>query len=472
MFFALRASKGSFTPSPSCLRRLTAAALSVVSLAAVSSVLTPTPASAKPPKTVRSAHVRVETARLRSGPGEHHKMAGLLDAGRTARVVGRREGWLKVRLASGTEGWVRNDLLRVSKKTVRDSSVSPSAARRRARLAQKARDQKEETRRERQKELQRRQLSQARESRASMARRSKIALAVAAAQRKRHGSTTPTAARKASVQVAKATPRFVTRPTTAAPRKVTTVAKAPTISAPVSSSGNLKALTAITRVAASGLRKTTAAGQVEEARLRDRDASLELAPDENPMKNLVVALAPPPVDAGDKAEARDLDSQVDTDVAPEVNPLEQERLLRVATAAVADKTSSATAALAAGNVRSQRLIRSALAYRGTPYRMGARAGSGAFDCSSFTQFVYAKSGVSLPRTASQQATRGQKITRDELRAGDLVFFKNTYKRGVSHVGIYVGDGKFVHASSRGGVRTNSLSEAYYLNHWAGGRRVN
>lgn len=120
--------------------------------------------------------------------------------------------------------------------------------------------------------------------------------------------------------------------------------------------------------------------------------------------------------------------------------------------------------------RGDGVVRSALSFRGTPYRMGA-SGRGAFDCSGFTSYLFRKAGSPLPRTAAQQFTKGVPIGKDHLRPGDLVFFKNTYKRGVSHVGVYVGDGLFVHASSAGGgVVVDRLRKPYYLNHWAGARR--
>ena len=121
--------------------------------------------------------------------------------------------------------------------------------------------------------------------------------------------------------------------------------------------------------------------------------------------------------------------------------------------------------------RGDRIVNRALTYRGVPYRMGA-TGRGAFDCSSFTRYILRQSGENLPRTAAEQYRKGTPISKSEMRAGDLVFFKNTYKRGVSHVGIYMGNGKFIHASSHGGVKESSLSDAYYVNHWAGARRPN
>jgi cell wall-associated NlpC family hydrolase len=124
-------------------------------------------------------------------------------------------------------------------------------------------------------------------------------------------------------------------------------------------------------------------------------------------------------------------------------------------------------ALASGSV-----IRAAYAFQGTRYVMGGTSRSG-FDCSGFTRYILGRSaGVDLPRTAIEQYYTGQPIGRDELRPGDLVFFRNTYKRGISHVGIYVGHGRFVHAANpHRGVTVDSLDEAYYQNHYAGARRV-
>ena len=120
--------------------------------------------------------------------------------------------------------------------------------------------------------------------------------------------------------------------------------------------------------------------------------------------------------------------------------------------------------------RADRVVRTALSYRGTPYRMGA-TGRGAFDCSGFTMYLFGKEGERLPRTAAEQYNHGTPVNKSDMQIGDLVFFKNTYKRGVSHVGVYIGNGHFVHASSGSHqVTVTSLSESYYVNHWAGARR--
>jgi cell wall-associated NlpC family hydrolase len=125
----------------------------------------------------------------------------------------------------------------------------------------------------------------------------------------------------------------------------------------------------------------------------------------------------------------------------------------------------------ASSTQGSALVRGGLAYRGTPYRFG-RTGGGAFDCSGFTQHVYRKQGIYLPRTAQEQWHYGRKVEKSEMQPGDLVFFKNTYKRGISHVGIYIGDGEFVHASSGSHkVTVSNLSGGYYVKHWAGARRL-
>ena len=102
----------------------------------------------------------------------------------------------------------------------------------------------------------------------------------------------------------------------------------------------------------------------------------------------------------------------------------------------------------------------------------ARPGPG-FDCSGFVRYILsATDGVELPRTATEQYYNGKPIANDQLQPGDLVFFKGTYKAGISHVGIYAGEGKFIHAANaHKGVRMDNLSDSYYQSHYAGARRV-
>ena len=113
------------------------------------------------------------------------------------------------------------------------------------------------------------------------------------------------------------------------------------------------------------------------------------------------------------------------------------------------------------------------------YSFGANnLDGGKADCSSFTQGVYAKNGVDIGRDTQAQWTNknATSVDKNNLQAGDLVFFSNTYKNdhtdGVSHVGIYQGNGQFIHNSSSGGVKVSNLSDSYYASHYLGAKRVN
>ncbi|NGZ78206.1 C40 family peptidase [Saccharibacillus alkalitolerans] len=106
---------------------------------------------------------------------------------------------------------------------------------------------------------------------------------------------------------------------------------------------------------------------------------------------------------------------------------------------------------------------------GTPYRTAGTSLNG-FDCSGFTSYVFDKLGIDLPRQSSAQYSAGTKVDKSDLRAGDLVFF-NTNGRGISHVGIYVGNNKFAHSSSSNGVRYDSLGSSYYAERYVGAARV-
>jgi cell wall-associated NlpC family hydrolase len=107
---------------------------------------------------------------------------------------------------------------------------------------------------------------------------------------------------------------------------------------------------------------------------------------------------------------------------------------------------------------------------GIDYDYGGTTTKG-FDCSGFTGYVFDKLGIDLPRSSRDMFSwkKAEKISKDDLRAGDLVFF-NTSGSGVSHVGIYVGNNKFAHAASKG-VTITSLAEGYYDSRYLGARRV-
>jgi Cell wall-associated hydrolases (invasion-associated proteins) len=118
---------------------------------------------------------------------------------------------------------------------------------------------------------------------------------------------------------------------------------------------------------------------------------------------------------------------------------------------------------------SSNLTNHALSLVGVPYVFGGTSRSG-FDCSGYTQYVFKGSGTYLPRTASEQFHVGSSVTRNQLQPGDLVFF-STYAPGASHVGIYIGGGRFVHASNSG-VRVTNLNDSYYSSRYLGARRTN
>ena len=113
----------------------------------------------------------------------------------------------------------------------------------------------------------------------------------------------------------------------------------------------------------------------------------------------------------------------------------------------------------------------ALKMVGKPYRFGGSTPAKGFDCSGLVQYSFRQAGVALPRDTEQQRRASASIRVSSLRRGDLVFFNEGWRRN-SHVGIYLGSGKFVHAPSSGGhVRTESLDSPYWKKHLSEARRV-
>lgn len=123
------------------------------------------------------------------------------------------------------------------------------------------------------------------------------------------------------------------------------------------------------------------------------------------------------------------------------------------------------------SVTGSRIIEKAANYLGTPYLYGGSSPSG-FDCSGFTQYIYKQFGISLYRTAASQYGHGVQVSKSQLIAGDLVFFKCGGST-INHVGIYCGNGQFIHSSSpsSGGVIYSSLNSGYYANTYVGARRI-
>jgi len=131
-----------------------------------------------------------------------------------------------------------------------------------------------------------------------------------------------------------------------------------------------------------------------------------------------------------------------------------------------------TAGQEATNLR-QSLIGLAMALRHIRYVRGGRNPSTGFDCSGFVHYVFAQAvGMNLPANAASQFLAGLKVSRKDMQPGDLVFFRTAGRRGrISHVGIYLDNGKFIHSPSHGQtVRVDNLADAYWARHFAGAAR--
>lgn len=127
----------------------------------------------------------------------------------------------------------------------------------------------------------------------------------------------------------------------------------------------------------------------------------------------------------------------------------------------------------ASTEKSQDLLLYALSLNGTAYKYGGSNETNGFDCSGFVSHVFRQAtGLTLPRTARAMSQNGEQITKTELKPGDLVFF-NTLRRAFSHVGIYLGDNRFIHASSsaRGDVMVSDLTQQYWSKRFNGARRL-
>lgn len=118
----------------------------------------------------------------------------------------------------------------------------------------------------------------------------------------------------------------------------------------------------------------------------------------------------------------------------------------------------------------QNIVAEARKHLGVPYVWGGSTPSG-FDCSGFVQYVLKQYGIKVPRTTEQQVLAGNYIAKKDIQPGDLVFLQNTYRAGISHVGIYIGNDQMIHASSSKGVTISSLSSSYYLEHYHSARQL-
>jgi len=129
-----------------------------------------------------------------------------------------------------------------------------------------------------------------------------------------------------------------------------------------------------------------------------------------------------------------------------------------------------TGSVSSAKVTGEQIVAKAKQYLGVPYKYGGTSPSG-FDCSGFVYYVYRNLGINISRTQTVMYSQGKPISKSDLKPGDLVFFQNTYKAGLSHVGIYVGNGQFIHAPQSGKVVSYAnLNSDYYTSHYYGAAR--
>ena len=134
-------------------------------------------------------------------------------------------------------------------------------------------------------------------------------------------------------------------------------------------------------------------------------------------------------------------------------------------------SSSASTAKPSGSVTGSQIVATAKKYLGVPYVYGGTSPSG-FDCSGLVYYVLKSHGITVSRSSAAMYKCGTPIKKSELQPGDLVFFQNTYTAGISHVGIYVGNGQFIHSPNRGkSVCFADLNSDYYTEHYYGSIRV-
>jgi hypothetical protein len=156
---------------------------------------------------------------------------------------------------------------------------------------------------------------------------------------------------------------------------------------------------------------------------------------------------------------------------PAMRPVDDQGLLDSVTSSVANRGSQLITTVRDGT---SNLLDSAMNFLGVRYKLGGNTAETGFDCSGFTRYVFENSlGRVLPHRADEQANAPElaKVDRKDLKPGDLVFF-DTMRRTFSHVGIYLGDGKFIHSPRTGEtVRIEDINISYWARHFTGARRV-
>lgn len=132
------------------------------------------------------------------------------------------------------------------------------------------------------------------------------------------------------------------------------------------------------------------------------------------------------------------------------------------------KTASAAEATVSASSKASNIVSTAKKYLGVKYKFGAKTGNtSSFDCSSFTQWVFKKNGISIPRESKAQSKVGRYVSKSNLQVGDLVFFYSP----IHHVGIYIGGGKVIHTYGSPGVTISSINSGWWKDHYTTARRV-
>lgn len=168
-------------------------------------------------------------------------------------------------------------------------------------------------------------------------------------------------------------------------------------------------------------------------------------------------------------ETKTVQAQAKTVTASKTSPAVKPASVKVASRGTSKKTSGSTTVKISS--RGMDIVNTAREYIGSPYVYGA-SGPSSFDCSGFTMYIMNKFNVSLPHSAKAQSGIGKYVPRNQLRPGDLVVFTTNGTGSVSHTGIYIGGGKFVHAPESGkNVSISSMTSGYYSERYITARRV-
>ncbi|MGE5454411.1 MAG: NlpC/P60 family protein [Methylocystaceae bacterium] len=123
-----------------------------------------------------------------------------------------------------------------------------------------------------------------------------------------------------------------------------------------------------------------------------------------------------------------------------------------------------------GTVIRRTVVSNSFAYIGRPYRYGGMSPKG-FDCSGFVGYIFKSCGISLPHNAARQYSNGTTVDKTALIAGDLVFFRTGGSKRINHVGIFIGNNRFIHSASKKGISINTLDSKYYRKCYAGAKRI-